>query len=159
MTRHILILCSGNICRSPVAAALLAHELPGKTIRSAGLAAPVGAPADPLAIEFAAARGLDLSVHRAQLVTFAMCRAADLVLVMEQRHAAELRRRYPQVWGKVFRLGEAAGSDIADPYRKSRKTFEAACIDVAAGVTAWVRRIRELDCSRGLPRQPVVHCE
>jgi protein-tyrosine phosphatase len=159
MTRHILVLCSGNVCRSPVAAALLAHELPGKTIRSAGLAAPVGAPADPMAIEFAAARGLDLSVHRAQHVTFAMCRAADLILVMEQRHAAELRRRYPQVWGKVFRLGEAAHLDIADPYRKPRKTFEAACIDVAAGVAAWAGRIRELECSRVLPRQLVVHCE
>jgi protein-tyrosine phosphatase len=79
--------------------------------------------------------------------------------VMEQRHTAELRRRYPQVWGKVFRLGEAAGLDIADPYRKPRKTFEAACTDVAAGVAAWARRVRELECSRLQPRQPVVHCE
>ncbi|KWT69030.1 MULTISPECIES: low molecular weight protein-tyrosine-phosphatase [unclassified Variovorax] len=159
MTRHILVLCSGNVCRSPVAAALLAHELPGKTIRSAGLAAPVGAPADPMAVEFAAARSLDLSLHRAQHVNFAMCRAADLILVMEQRHTAELRRRYPQVWGKVFRVGEAAGLDIADPYRKPRKIFEAICIDVAAGIAAWAGRIRALERSRVLPTQPIAYCE
>jgi protein-tyrosine phosphatase len=159
MTTRILVLCSGNVCRSPIAAALLAGELSDKSIRSAGLAAPVGAPADPMAIEFTAARGLDLSTHRAQHVTLAMCRAADLILVMEQRHTAELRRRYPQAWGKVFRLGEAGGCDIADPYRKPRKVFEAACVDIAAGVAAWARRIRQLEHSRALPRQPTVLCE
>ena len=64
MTRHILVLCSGNICRSPIAAALLARHLPGKAIGSAGLAAPVGTPADPMAIEFAAALGSDLQAVR-----------------------------------------------------------------------------------------------
>jgi protein-tyrosine phosphatase len=157
MTGRILVLCSGNICRSPIAAALLARELSDKTIGSAGLAAPVGAPADPMAIEFAAARGLDISAHRARYVTHAMCQAADLILVMEQGHKAELRRRYPQVWGKVFRLGE--GFDIADPYRQPRKAFEAACTDVVAGVAAWAARIRQLERPRALPRQPLVHCE
>jgi len=158
MTRRILVLCSGNVCRSPIAAALLARDLSEKTIGSAGLAAPVGAPADPMAIEFAAARGLDLSAHRARLVTRAMCHAADLILVMEQAHKAELRRRYPQAWGKVFRLGEAGGFDIADPYRKPRKAFEAACTDVATGAAAWAGRIRQLERSPVLPRLPGVHC-
>jgi protein-tyrosine phosphatase len=157
MTGRILVLCSGNICRSPIAAALLARDLSAKTIRSAGLAAPVGAPADAMAIEFAAARGLDISAHRAQYVTLAMCQAADLILVMERCHKAELRRRYPQVWGKVFRLAE--GFDIADPYRKPRKAFEAACTDVATGVAGWVARIRQLERPRALTRQPLVHCE
>ena len=159
MTRHILVLCSGNICRSPIAAALLACHLSDKTVGSAGLAAPVGAPADPMAIEFAAELGLDLSAHRARHVTLSMCQAADLILVMEQCHKAELRRRYPQVWGKVFRLGEAGGFDIADPYRKPRKAFEAACAEVATGVAAWTGRIRQLERSRVLSRQPLLHCE
>jgi protein-tyrosine phosphatase len=158
MTRRILVLCSGNVCRSPIAAALLARDLSEKTIGSAGLAAPVGAPADPMAIEFAAALGLDLSAHRARLVTLAMCQAADLILVMEQGHKAELRRRYPQAWGKVFRLCEAGGFDIADPYRKPRKVFEAACTDVATGAAAWAGRIRQLERSPVLPRLPGVHC-
>jgi len=159
MTRHILVLCSGNVCRSPLAAALLARDLSDKTVGSAGLAAPVGAPADPMTIEFAAGHGLDLSAHRARHVTFAMCRAADLILVMEQGHKAELRRRYPQVWGKVFRLGEAGGFDIADPYRKPRKAFEAACTDVATGAAAWAGRIRQLERSRSRPQPSAVHCE
>lgn len=158
MTAHILILCSGNVCRSPIATVLLARDLSDKTIASAGLAAPMGVQADPMAIEFAAARGLDLSAHRARQVTHRMCQAADLILVMERGHQAELRRRYPQVWGKVFRLGEAGGFDIADPYRRPRKAFEAACADITTGVAAWAARIRELERGRVLPHQSIVLC-
>jgi protein-tyrosine phosphatase len=49
--KHILTLCIGNICRSPLAQALLARELPGHTVWSAGLSALVGEPADPLSVQ------------------------------------------------------------------------------------------------------------
>ncbi|GAA4358704.1 low molecular weight protein-tyrosine-phosphatase [Variovorax defluvii] len=158
MKQRVLVVCTGNICRSPLAAAMLSRDLSGRTIASAGLAAPVGAPADPMALEFAAARGLDLSAHRARHVTLAMCQTADLILVMELRQQAELRRRYPQVWGKVFRLGGVDGFDIADPYRKPRKAFEAACVEVVAGAAAWSDRIRQLEGRRELNELAVAHC-
>jgi len=142
--RNILVLCIGNICRSPIAEAMLAREFPQKKVWSAGLGALVGDPADPFSVEVAAAHGLDLSKHRAQQVTSWMCLAADLILVMEQDHKAEIEQRYPPVCGKVFRLGELDKFDIADPHRQPKAAFEAAYADIAGGVAAWAPRLRQL---------------
>ena len=142
--KHILTLCAGNICRSPIAAALLEREFPDKSIMSAGLGAPEGDPADPLAIEVAAAHGLDLSAHRAAQLAAWMCQAAELILVMEQGHKTELERKFPLVRGKVFRLGERGDFDIADPYHQPKAAFEAAYDDIARGVADWVPRIKKI---------------
>jgi len=142
--KRILVVCVGNICRSPVAEALLKQQFPDKTIWSAGLSALVGNAADPMAIESAAAHGLDLSAHRAQQLTGWMCQSADLILVMEQRHKTEIAELYPLVRGKVFRLGELGEFDISDPYRQPKAAFDTACADIARGVDEWVPRIRQL---------------
>ncbi|MDL9998099.1 low molecular weight protein-tyrosine-phosphatase [Variovorax sp. J22P240] len=142
--QNILVVCIGNICRSPIGEALLAREFPQMKVWSAGLGALVGDPADPLSIEVAAAQGLDLSAHRAQQITNWMCQAADLILVMEQGHKTELEQRFPLVRGKVFRLGELDKFDIADPHRQPKAAFEAAYADISRGVSAWVPRIRQL---------------
>jgi len=143
--KRILVLCVGNICRSPMAQALLAREFPDKTVWSAGLSALVGNPADPMAVEVAAAHGLDLSAHRAQQVTGWMSQVAELILVMEQGHKSELEQKFPLVRGRVFRLGELGKFDIADPYRQSKASFETAYADIERGVAQWAPRIRLLD--------------
>lgn len=142
--KNILVLCIGNICRSPLAEAMLKKEFPEKTIWSAGLGAMVGSPADPVSVELAAANEMDLANHRAQQVTAWMCQAADLILVMEQSHKNELEGRYPLVRGKAFRLGEPGKFDIADPYRQPRAAFDTAYEGIARGVADWVPRIRQL---------------
>ena len=142
--KHILTVCVGNICRSPLAPVLLAREFPDKTLWSAGLGALVGNPADPLIVEVAQAHGLDLSAHRAQQVTGWMCQNAELILVMEQGHKTQLEQQYPLVRGKVFRLGEICQFDIADPYRQPQAAFEAAYADIARGVADWVPRIQKI---------------
>ena len=148
--RHILTLCIGNICRSPLAEALLARELPGHSVTSAGLGAVVGAPADPFSLEIAAEQGLDLSAHRARQVSQWMCQQAELILVMEQAHKLRLEQQFPLVRGKVFRLGQfgqpgnPAPFDVADPYREPRAAFEAAWAAIAGGVASWVPRIRQI---------------
>ena len=142
--KHILTVCIGNICRSPLAQALLARDLPGATVWSAGLGALVGNPADPLSIKVAATHGLDITEHRAQQVNSWLCQNAELILVMEQAHKAALEQQYPLVRGKVFRLGELENFDIADPYRQPFSAFESAYADIARGVANWVPRIRLL---------------
>ena len=142
--KHIWTLCIGNICRSPIAEALLKQHFPEKTVWSAGLGALVGHSADPLSVEVATAYGVDLSAHRAQQVATWMCQTADLILVMEQSNKVALEQKYPLVRGKVFRLGELRKFDIADPYRQPKAAFEAAYTDIARGVSDWVPRIRKL---------------
>ena len=142
--KHILTVCVGNICRSPLAEVLLAHKLPQHRVWSAGLAAVVGAPADPLSQQIAIEHGLDLSTHSAQQVTAPMCQLADLILVMEQNHKDWLEQQYPQLCGKVFPLGQFGGFEIADPYRQPREAFDTAFTAIRQGVADWAPRIRQL---------------
>ena len=141
---NILTVCVGNICRSPVAEALLKDRLPGRKIWSAGLHALVGHGADATARDIATQHGLDLSSHRAQQVTGWMCAHADLVLVMEAGQQQQLEKLYPTARGKVHCLGEfgpQGAFDIADPYRQPRAAFEAAHAAIVMGVGEWARRI------------------
>ena len=142
--KRILTLCIGNICRSPLAEALLARELPEHTIYSAGLGALVGKPADPLSVEVGAAHGLDIRAHRAQQVTRVMCQQAELILVMEPLHKNQLEQQFPVVRGKVFNLGQYSGFDVVDPYQQSRTAFDAAYLAIEQGVADWVPRIRQI---------------
>lgn len=142
--KNLLVLCVGNICRSPLAMAMLARELPGCRVTSAGLSAVVGAGADPMAVSVGQQHGLDLGAHRAQQVTQLLCQQAELVLVMERGHKAQLERLYPMVRGRVFLLGQHGGFEVADPYRQDRDAFEKAFQAIATGVADWVPKIKQL---------------
>ena len=143
--KHILTLCIGNICRSPLAQALLARELPRHSVWSAGLGALTGQGADPLSIQVAAVHGLDITAHRAQQVTSWLCHQNELILVMEQVHKNQLEHQFPVVRGKVFLLGQFGQFEIADPYRQPRAAFETAFAAIAQGVADWAPRIRKLN--------------
>ena len=142
--QRILTLCIGNICRSPLAEALLAHHLPQHQVWSAGLGALVGQPADPLSQLIAQEHGLDISRHRAQQVTSIMCQQADVILVMEQSHKTQLEQQFPVVRGKVFRIGQFGSFEIADPYRQPREAFDTAWAAIERGLNDWLPRIRQL---------------
>lgn len=145
----LLVVCEGNVCRSPLAAALLAAKLPRARVGSAGLAAPPGRPADPLAREMARARGLDLDVHLARAVTTELCAQADLILVMDGSQRRVLEARHPFLRGRVLRLGEYArvadgmplGLDIPDPYRGTRDDFARSAALIDLGVASWLPRL------------------
>ena len=136
-----MALCVGNICRSPIAEGLLAREFPDKKVWSAGLSAVDGDRAEPFAVEVAAARGLDISAHRARRLAGWMCTQAELILVMEAGHKALLEREYPMVRGRVFMLAKA---DIEDPYQKPKEAFETAYLAIEQGVAGWAGQIRRL---------------
>lgn len=142
--RSILVLCEGNICRSPMAEALIAAALPNCTVSSAGLQALVGKPADESAQQLMRERGLDISRHRAQQVTRPLCLNADVVLVMEREQRGRLQVLYPEVCGRVFRLGEYIDLDVPDPYRQPLSAFRTALSVIDKGVEHWQRRIQRL---------------
>ncbi|TMP36635.1 low molecular weight protein-tyrosine-phosphatase [Pseudoalteromonas rubra] len=140
MFDSVLMVCAGNICRSPTAEYVLKSKLEGRAIRvsSAGLTALVDKPADQLAQELAAQNGIDMSAHKGQQVSTSLVAQNSVILVMEQRHLEDLCSRYPQARGKTFLLGKWLGDrEIPDPYRQSREAFEHVydLIDSACG--AW----------------------
>ena len=135
MTR-VLLVCTGNICRSPLAEVIMRGELEQRAIdevhvMSAGTGAWEGAPASEGAYLIALEHGLDLSGHCAQLVTRDLVRRADVVLTMARHHLA----RVLELGGEhqTYLLAEYAGHtgpdvDVSDPFGSDldvyRETFE-----------------------------------
>jgi low molecular weight protein-tyrosine phosphatase len=139
---RILVVCVGNICRSPMAEGLLRRALPECTVSSAGIGALVDRPADPFAIQLMREQGVDISSHRARQIQGRLMDEADLVLVMEQNQQRHLERQYPRSRGKIFRLCEEAKADIPDPYRQGLEIFKIAARLINLGVDAWSVRIQ-----------------
>ena len=145
MFNKVLLVCIGNICRSPTAEILMRHQLrdrAGVHVSSAGLQALVGRPIDETAGELLREKGHDPGSHRGRLATPSVLSAADLVLVMEQSHVARIAREVPQVSGKTFLLGHWDGrAEIPDPYRQQRPAFEHVYRLMAEGVESWKRYV------------------
>ncbi|WP_027962298.1 low molecular weight protein-tyrosine-phosphatase [Halomonas halodenitrificans] len=143
MFEHVLVVCIGNICRSPVAEAMLRRALPTKQLSSAGLGALVGQGVDPGARELAEAEGLDVSGHQARQLTREMLVAADLILVMSQGQRRAVGELAPQALGKTMTLGRwlPGEPEIPDPYRKSRDAFAYAHRLLNDATSAWAKRL------------------
>lgn len=141
----VLNVCIGNICRSPMAEALFTKALPSTHVMSAGLAALIGQPADPIAIELMLEYGIDISSHRAQQINQIFCQKADIILTMDAAQKKYIEEKYPSSCGKVFRLADAAGQNIDDPYRQGRSAFEDALSLIESGVEVWANRIKKLN--------------
>jgi len=139
---RILVVCVGNICRSPTAEYLLKAALPGKQISSAGLGALVGHDMDATARQVAEAHGLNCSRHVAAQLTRELCHQADLILVMENRHREGVTQVCPEARGKVFLLAQGLNpNEIADPYRKSEAVFTQTYVQLQQACSAWAQRL------------------
>lgn len=101
---HLIFVCTGNTCRSPLAeAAWRAFGESGVTASSAGVSAPVGLPVATHSARVAQSWGEDLSQHRARRLSPALARGADYLIGMTGDHVRELRRQFPD--SKVLQLG------------------------------------------------------
>src|SRR6185436_11365862 len=102
----VLVMCQGNICRSPFAEVVLQAAVPiGMEVRSAGFTSP-GRCAPPDAISVARRWGFDLSRHSSRLVTAGLVRAASLIVVMEPEQARELTDRFDVPAARIVVLGD-----------------------------------------------------
>jgi protein-tyrosine phosphatase len=142
--KSILVVCEGNICRSPMAEGLLAAALPELDVRSAGLNALSGVPADETAVRLMQARSIDIMRHRAMQITRELCSHADLVLVMSTDQRKRLEEKYPFACGRTFRLGEFSKCDIPDPFRQPEWAFKESLQLIDHGVREWLQRIQKI---------------
>lgn len=142
MINAILVVCVGNICRSPTGERLLKLALPNKKIASAGLQAMVDHAADDTASLVAREHGLSLDGHVARQLTSGMCRDYDLILVMEKKHVGMVNRINPSVSGKTMLFGHWLNQqEIADPYKKSRDAYEATYGLLENAAQKWVNAL------------------
>ncbi len=142
--KTLIFVCTGNVCRSPMAAGMLYDKLvrekaDGRVrVRSAGIWALEGQPASAYASQVMSERGLDISAHRGRNLTQADVDKADLILVMTKRHADIIARDLDRSEGKLFLLSSMAAEslDIEDPYGGSLPEYRR----TAAELNDWIER-------------------
>jgi protein-tyrosine phosphatase len=140
----ILIVCIGNICRSPTAEHLLRDALGRSDIEvsSAGLGALQDHPIEPTARIVLEEHGHLPNEHKANQLTPATISESDLILVMEQSHIDRVLKIAPEARGKVFLLGKWQNNrEISDPYRRGKPAFVHAYALIEEAVNAWARRL------------------
>lgn len=134
---HILVVCAGNICRSPMAEALLKSQFPQLNISSAGLINLHGQAADEKAQQCMQQLGLDISKHQSRLILKEHVKTADVILVMSMQQQHHVEEIFSFSKGKVFRLGHWRNIDISDPYQKSQQIFNEACALIQHCIQDW----------------------
>lgn len=127
----VLFVCTGNTCRSPMAAALMRHAArqagAAVEVLSAGTFAAPGESATPEAWTALQARGVDPGDHRSALLTREMVAGADVVLTMTAGHKQFVLDIAPEAANKVFTLAEYAGegpANIPDPFGQDLETYK-----------------------------------
>jgi protein-tyrosine phosphatase len=147
---RVLMVCLGNICRSPTAEGVLRHKL-----EAAGLAQAVeidsagtgdwhvGHPPDARSQRHAAQRGYDLSALRARRVAEEDFERFDFILAMDQNKLADLQRLRPQGGGRA-RLELFAAVEVPDPYSGGPQGFERVLDLVEAASELWTHRLGQM---------------
>jgi protein-tyrosine phosphatase len=142
----ILIVCTGNTCRSPMAESLLKDKLKSHVesvtfrVVSAGVAAQPGGPASEGALVAMKERGLSLDEHQSRSISQSLLERSDLILTMTSNHRQAILSRWPHVSSKVFCLA-SAGSDVSDPYGGPIEAYRKCADRIDQCLDEWVEKL------------------
>jgi protein-tyrosine phosphatase len=148
----ILFVCTANICRSPMAAALFLESVKNWPegqlwrVESAGIWAQNGQPACAGAKAAMRSRGLNISRHRSRVVTAEMLESFSLILTMEKSQQEAIRVEFPGVARRVYLLSEMAGRriDVNDPFGGEPRDYEATAAELSELITEGMNKIFQL---------------
>ncbi len=145
----IVLVCTGNTCRSPMAQTLLREHVRRRygdddavRVMSAGVAAGSGSPASPQAVEVMDERGLDLGDHCSRPLDDAVMNVADLVLTMTRGHRAAILAAWPEMHNRVFTL-RRDGGDVSDPVGMSVEVYRACANQIEEELAQWMQVLEE----------------
>ncbi|KPD03948.1 protein-tyrosine-phosphatase [Moellerella wisconsensis] len=142
MFNNILVVCMGNICRSPTGERLLQNLYPDKKVHSAGIIAKNDMPAYESTIRIAQQHNLPLNNHQSRRLTNELCREADLILVMENSHIDKVHAQFPETRGKVMLFGQWLNkTEIPDPHKRSDEMFEHVYLLMEKAAHQWKGKI------------------
>ncbi|MFW2177862.1 MULTISPECIES: low molecular weight protein-tyrosine-phosphatase [unclassified Moraxella] len=137
LVNNILVVCVGNICRSPIGEAMLQAKFPNMKVSSAGISALVGNPADDNAIQVMDEIGIDMRSHRARQLNAELMQQADLVLCMSAGQERWIKDQWAMHRGKVYQLGKWINKEVDDPYRLPLAKFYEAREVIDNAVSGW----------------------
>ncbi|HIP24680.1 MAG TPA: hypothetical protein EYG79_13975 [Rhodobacteraceae bacterium] len=142
MIGSVLVVCVGNICRSPTGERILAKSCPSLRVESAGIAALDGHAADETMSKISSQHGINLDGHVARQFTAEMAAGFDLILALEKGHIRVINEKAPTVSGKTMLLGQwLSAQEIADPYRNSEEFHRLVFDQVSAACAAWAQKL------------------
>lgn len=155
---HLLFVCTGNTCRSPMAAffarAQIQHRQLPWTAESAGLFATPGLPITAAAANALIHRQIPLQPHQSQPVSADLLARSNLILAMTRSHADELRTRFPEFAAKVVEFGQFANGkltgapahcDIVDPYGQSDEHYDMCATQIEHCIENLLNHLTEED--------------
>src|SRR6185369_16649415 len=156
--KTVLFVCTGNVCRSPMAEGLFRHVVQGRgqyRVISAGLGAMEGQPPSAHAVEAEKELGIDISAQRSRMLTPELVAQADYIFGMTHSHVDAIMLLYPHAAEKTFLLREfdetldAYENDISDPIGGSYDVYCNCRDQIEQGIASMLKFVEQTSAAAG----------